>query len=102
MASSAKQALWCERAAAFERSGLTRAVWCEREGVARSSLDYWRRRLRVMPPTRGLVPIVVAESSASRSSGTSGSVAIEVAGVRLHAGADVDARWLVTLLRGLC
>ena len=103
MAGSAKQLVWRERVAAFEHSGLTRSAWCTREGVARSSLDYWRRRLRAAPPTGGLVPIVVTQSSCvpARSSGAQGAVAIEVAGVWLRAGADVDARWLVSLLRGL-
>lgn len=103
MSRLAKRAMWSKRVAAFERSGLSRSAWCAREGLAVATLDYWRIRLRADRSTvsRALVPIVVARPVVESVCAAAGTVAIEVAGVRLRSGADVDAGWLLSLLRGL-
>ena len=103
MSMLAKRAMWSKRVAAFERSGLTRSAWCAREGLAVATLDYWRARLRAEVSTapRALVPIVVTTPDVDCVRAAAGAVEIEVAGVRLRSGSDVDAQWLLSLLRGL-
>lgn len=98
---ASKAALWSKRVRAFERSGLTRRAWCLQEGVALSSLDYWRRRLRIEETKQTLVPIVVADVSSLRGSTAPGVIELEFAGVRMRADAGVDANWLCSVLRGL-
>lgn len=105
MSRLAKQARWHTRVLAFERSGLTRAAWCSREGVARATLDYWRRRCRAVAEESGptLVPIMVSDASAAVVAGAdAGMLEIDLGGgVRLRADARVDAQWLACVLRGL-
>ena len=43
-----KESLWRERIARQEASGKTVAVFCLEEGVCKSTLSYWRRRLRAV------------------------------------------------------
>ncbi|MDZ4811925.1 MAG: hypothetical protein SGI99_04830 [Pseudomonadota bacterium] len=100
MSRLAKRAMWSKRVAGFERCGLTRSAWCAREGLAVATLDYWRRQLRSVV-SQAPVPIVVAQPLAKSARVDSGTVQIEVAGVRLRSGSDVDAEWLLSLLRGL-
>lgn len=105
MSRMAKQAQWRKRVSAFERSGLTRKVWCLRAGVAVATLDYWRSRLRDAGDGSGqaLVPIVVSDRPIvdARLVGA-GTIEIDTGGgVRIRANAQVDAQWLVSVLRGL-
>ncbi len=105
MSRVAKQAQWRKRVSAFERSGLTREAWCLRAGVAVATLDYWRSRLRDAGDRSGqaLVPIVVSDQpmTHSRLAGA-GTIQIDLGGgVRLRTNAQVDAQWLVSVLRGL-
>jgi hypothetical protein len=37
---------WREVLERFERSGLSRQAFCRREGIARTSLENWQRKLR--------------------------------------------------------
>jgi len=105
MSRVAKQAQWRKRVSAFERSGLTRKVWCLRAGVAVATLDYWRSRLRDAGNGSGqaVVPIVISDEPvlSTRCAGA-GKIEIDLGGgVRLSTNAQVDARWFVSVLRGL-
>lgn len=99
MTESAKRVLWRERVEAFERSGLQRGVWCARHGFSVATLDYWRQQLACEGASieQRLIPIRVEAAVISF-----GEVKIELGfGVCLHAGTNVDAAWLASLLRGL-
>ncbi len=97
----AREKLWARRLAAFGRDGLTRRAWCDRHGIALSTFEYWRRRLRedAAPGALAVVPVVVADAATAR--GIPGVIEIELSGLRLRANAGVDATWLCTVLRGL-
>jgi hypothetical protein len=45
-----KHTLWRDHIGAWQASGLSQRVWCEREGIALSTLSYWRKRLRETGP----------------------------------------------------
>ncbi|MDR2088349.1 MAG: hypothetical protein LBP73_03220 [Clostridiales Family XIII bacterium] len=40
------EALWKERIAGLESSGLTHKAWCEQNRISETTLRYWRRRLK--------------------------------------------------------
>jgi transposase-like protein len=44
----------------FVKSGLTRREYCAKQGVAMTTLDYWRRTHRKQKPT--LVPLAIEEA----------------------------------------
>ena len=98
MTESVKRVLWRDRVLAFDRSGLQRGVWCARHGFKVATLDYWRQQFEVaVAVEQRLIPIQVNAASASI-----GALKIEIgSGIFLHAGANVDADWLASLLRGL-
>jgi len=41
-----KQALWIDRMAAWEVSGLSQPRFCEQNNISYSAFDYWRTRLK--------------------------------------------------------
>lgn len=87
MGREANVGLWRHRVEAFERSGLSRRVWCARAGIAVSTLDVWRRRLRnTAAPT--LVPIVVAPPADRTVAAASIEVEAGARARRLHSRAD--------------
>ncbi len=100
MSESAKRVLWRDRVSAFERSGLQRGVWCVRHGFNVSTLDYWRQQFQgSVEVEQRLIPIRV---NAPLAACPVGEIKIEMGGgICLHAGTNVDAAWLASLLRGL-
>jgi hypothetical protein len=103
MGEALKRDEWRERVAGFERSGQRADAWCARHGVSLKSLLRWRRALAdsvlTPTPTQTLVPILVAARQPVAPN--VGEVRIEIGGMLLFAGAQVDAAWLAALLRGL-
>jgi hypothetical protein len=49
----------CRIVEGFAKSGLTRREYCAKQGVAMTTLDYWRRTHRKEKPT--LVPVAIEE-----------------------------------------
>jgi hypothetical protein len=43
----------------FERSGLNRREYCERRGIARPTLDWYRRRVRASRSSANFVPVKI-------------------------------------------
>jgi hypothetical protein len=43
------EAQWHALVSAFEKSGTSRRAFCARHGVALSTFDWWRKRLRAVP-----------------------------------------------------
>lgn len=97
MARLSKAKAWSKRVQSFESSGVSQRAWCERNGVSKSSLSYWRRRMSKSTPA--LVPIVVAGERTTAPADS--ALEIEVGGVVLRVSASVDATWLCAVLRGL-
>lgn len=52
----------------FQRSGLTRRQFCEREGIARTTLDYYRRRASEKATIR-LAKVAIASTPAQVPAG---------------------------------
>jgi transposase-like protein len=103
MSESEKRAMWRDRVAAFERSGMSRSAWCARHGVKVATLDYWRVQLAHEPVSNAkLIPIRVVPAVSPARRVSLGEIKIELGGaVCLHTSSDVDADWLAALLRGL-
>jgi hypothetical protein len=49
--------LWRQRLREFQKSGLSRRAFCEKNGIKKSSLDYWFRRLGKQVKLTGLVEV---------------------------------------------
>ncbi len=64
MSSSARtvrnESIWCERIARQAASGKTIAVFCREEGIGKSTLSYWRRRLGLVGARAGYKHAAVA------------------------------------------
>jgi len=90
-----KEKQWAKRMRAFERSGLSRRAWCAQEKVPLSTLDYWRRRLRLREAEPALVPVVVDAAPKAPH------IEIALGDVQLRLPSGVDTDWLCRLLRGL-
>lgn len=98
MAAEDKRALWRERIAQWQHSGLSRRAWCARHGINPHTLDYWRRRL---PTSAGVLPIaMVPEAPLSGPMATvvelslPGAITLRVA---LTADAAQVVRWVQAL-----
>ena len=48
---------WRQRMREFQKSGLSRRAFCEKNGIKKSSLDYWFRRLGKRVKLTGLVEV---------------------------------------------
>ena len=48
---------WRQRLREFQKSGLNRRAFCEKNGIKKSSLDYWFRRLGKQVKLTGLVEL---------------------------------------------
>jgi hypothetical protein len=55
-----KVAFWQQKLREFRKSGLTRKVFCERNGLSKSSLDYWFTRITKQKRLTGLVELASA------------------------------------------
>jgi hypothetical protein len=99
MSRLSKSKVWSKRVRSFEASGLSQRLWCERRGISTSSFSYWRQRLAETKPATALVPIVVANENTPAA--VDAAIEFEVGGVRLRAGAGIDAAWLCAVVRGL-
>jgi len=87
----------------YERSGLSQKAFCLRQGVALSTLQYWRRRARDtdQEPTPSFVEIPQVTGMA-RALSVEAAVFIELpGGVRLEVPAGTDPQWLSGLVRAM-
>lgn len=92
---------WTTHVRRFDESGLTRREYCARHDLAPSTLDYWRRRLR-LEPAPAFVPVQPRPAAAPVAAVSPGStLQLNVGGADLILPADVDATWLASLLRAL-
>jgi len=57
-----KAVFWREQIEGWRRSGLTQAEYCRRTDLAKSSFQYWRRRLRAEEAASSEGPVVVPVS----------------------------------------
>lgn len=79
----------------FEASGLTRRAYSERAGIAVSTLDYYRRRLREIRDAR-IVPVRI-EPEAEPTNGKRFQLKL-ANGMRIDSGWDFPGRDMVRLL----
>jgi len=85
--------------AEYERSGLTRRSFCEQTGVAVSTLDYWRRKVRDGNRAR-IVPVKIeAPASVPREGRYAGFQLSLPNGVRIESGWDFPEQGMERLLR---
>jgi len=86
----------------FERSGLNRREYCEQRGIARPTLDWYRRRVRGGRDTANLVPVKVvnpARSVATTSVAVPGFTLVLLNGCRIESGWSFDEQELTRLIR---
>ncbi|MBU2788914.1 IS66 family insertion sequence element accessory protein TnpB [Acidithiobacillus sp. VAN18-1] len=101
-----KRELWRARVEDFRGSGLTVGAYCAREGIAVSSLHYWRKRFggrlqqkSAAEETGPFLPVTLTYTSPVPAAG--------VMEIRLLSGrvvvlsAPVDTGWLRTLVQVL-
>lgn len=79
-------ASWRRIAEQYERSGLSRGAFCERKGIKKSSLDYWRRRVREAQPA--FVELKVAQGPAPQA--VLEVLVAEKYRIQVHGGFDSD------------
>ena len=92
---------WMGHVARFEGSGLTRREYCDRHELAPSTLDYWRRRLR-LEPAPSFVPVQARAASVAVAEMPAASLLrLRIGDAELSLPADIDATWLASLLRAL-
>lgn len=102
---AARRLVWRGHVEALAASGLSREVFCSRQGLSRSTLYRWERRLRRESVT--CRALVVAESVAfvplcAAPLAQSVPLALHVGvGMRLELPPDTDITWLARLLRSL-
>jgi hypothetical protein len=106
MASCAeRERRWRDHVERLSSSGLSREVYCARHGLSRSTLYRWERRLRCLSGPSGALAVIneltlvplrmlpcVSTDPLSLYVGS---------GMRLELPRDIDAAWLVGLLRSL-
>ncbi|MFN8938517.1 MAG: IS66 family insertion sequence element accessory protein TnpB, partial [Acidobacteriota bacterium] len=84
-----------ELVAAFERSGLTRKAFCKSMGIAVTTLDYYRRRVKVEPGGQvGLVAVERKPDGVKREP----LVLVLRGGLRLEIGAGFDEATLCRIV----
>lgn len=103
-----KQRYWREHMEGWQASGLSQRGYCQREGLALSSFDHWRRRLKQLGATSAstqparphaaltLVPVRVIREPAQGELSLSSP-----GGWRLAFPAAVDSAWLLEVLKPL-
>ena len=106
--SPAKLAYWREHVAAWHRSGLGQSVYCRQEGISKSSLGLWIRRLAREQGDAPALPVIVAVAP-EQFAPVMSDMCPELAPLRLHVGGrfrvdvtgDFAAPVLLKLLRTL-
>ena len=86
----------------FEGSGLSRREYCERRGIARPTLDWYRRRMRASRHSPNLVAVRVDEAAAvSQVTGAAscGFTLVLGNGRRIESGWNFDENQLACLIR---
>jgi hypothetical protein len=81
-----KVAFWQQKLREFRKSGLTRKAFCERNGLSKSSLDYWFTRVTRQKRLPGLVELTPASLPTP-----SGGLEVVVAGryrIEVHGALD--------------
>ncbi|MFN7541748.1 MAG: IS66 family insertion sequence element accessory protein TnpA [Acidobacteriota bacterium] len=87
-----------ELVAGFERSGSTRKAFCESMGIAVTTLDYYRRRVKVERGGQvGLVAVEVKPDGVKREP----LVLVLRGGMRLEIGAGFDEATLWRIVEAL-
>jgi hypothetical protein len=90
---------WRRLVSAYEHGGESRRGFCERNGVAASTLDYWRRRVR--GDAGGRLVQVEVEPGGPLPGGGDGPVVISwPTGVRVELGAGAASVALLSALHG--
>ena len=70
----------------YQQSGLTRREYCQSQGIAVTTLDYYRRRQRSKSGTPKVVPVMVA-AAAGKGAGEGGFALV------LGNGRRIESRW---------
>ena len=65
--SSEQRAIWKKRIEEFRNSGLSRRAYCEKNGITKSTLDYWFTRINKLQKTEGLVELKTDDSPELKS-----------------------------------
>lgn len=95
-----KRRFWARHVARFDGSGLTRRAYCDRHDLVPATLDYWRRRLA--EPAPAFVPVQPRlEVPRDVCAATATGMELSVGNARLILPANVDAKWLASLLQAL-
>ena len=63
-----KTASWKKQYEEFRKSGLTRKAYCEKNGITKSTLDYWFTRIGKSLKAEGLVELKIRNPPALKSS----------------------------------
>ena len=63
-----KTAIWKKRYEEFRHNGITRKEYCEKNGITKSTLDYWFTRIGKLQKAEGLVELKIENPPASNSS----------------------------------
>jgi hypothetical protein len=88
--------------AGWKRSEMTQREYCERQGIPKTTFDYYRRRAREQQrrskPVR-LVPVSIVGRQASAGAGSGGFTLALVNGRRIESGWGVAEEDLARLVR---
>ena len=85
---------------AYERSGLNRREYSEQKGIAVSTLDWYRRRVRASRKLPALVPVRIREASAPAiGSGGDGFTLVLSNGHRIEADWSFSDAAMTRLIR---
>lgn len=102
---AARRLVWRGHVEALAASGLSREVFCARQGLSRSTLYRWERRLRRESGTcRALVVADAVAFLPLRAAPLTQSIPLALhvgIGMRLELPRDTDLAWLSRLLRSL-
>jgi hypothetical protein len=82
----------------FEGSGLNRRDYCERHGIARPTLDWYRRRVRASRSSANLVPVKVERVPVTGGAGD-GFALVLINGLRIETGWNFGEKELARLIR---
>ena len=101
--------LWADRIHAFQESGLSRKEWCQQNGIPRSTLGYWIRKLQseaaetesASDPVFAKLP---SEHELHFSTAGTGKPPVMIClpeNIRIEVAADCPDRLLTALLQAL-
>jgi hypothetical protein len=84
----------------FERSGLSRREYCERRGIARPTLDWYRRRVQAGRNSPSLVQVRIEKAKAPVIDGAGDGFTLVLAnGCRIETGWNFGEAELARLIR---